>query len=492
MSKKLHFLTYPFPLLGRRGGGLLSAFAREAQESDGSVVFLSADTEPGMLGRVPIQPAMMDDALSADDMRALRKRWFSVGLFQLLHPDAYTDAGTPRNALEAMYQADGISDGEFDLQRLLDFLDRHAPAIAVERRFNACFDGLLRRIPPGSAIHWQDLFFAESIHRHAQSLRERGCLQTMHIHEPLPPSLHRSAWGRSLLSALSRLDRVFVHTDAYLSSLEQQLCVLDLPVPDLARFDLGVDEVGLLRDLATVEACEDWRQSPQLRTLQPRQYRCVEEVFCSRSAVPHRFIATDRLDAIKGSGVVIDAIDEFLGRRLGRGEDLGQLRKRYRFFMIHDLWDEPESSLEDMQWQYIRHVRGKYARLECKYPGVVWAMPSLEGDQKVLLPSMMRGAHGMTGGIQDGLNLAIMENLVINEDEDTSVVAGTGAGFVLKSIAEGLGDGACFVERGSVQSFAEGLERLVELRDVSPGRMREGKRALVARIRRSRAHLATS
>jgi hypothetical protein len=489
MTKQLHFLTYPFPLLGKHGGGLLSAFLREASENAGEIIFLTADTEAGTLGRVPVRPAMIDGAPPSEDARALRKRWFSTGLFQLLHPDAYTDVGTPRDTLEAMYQADEGNGGDFGLQRLLDFVERHAPPIAVEDRFNAHFDNVLQQIPPGSSVHWQDLFLAGSIHRHSQRLRAQGCRQTLHLHEPLPPSLQHSAWGRSLLQALSRMDKVHLHTDAYVSALAQQLQALELPVPELARFDLGIDKDAVQRGLATLAEHPAWWQIPGLQPLQPRQRACIEEIFRSLHQVPHRFLSADRLDPIKGNGIVIDAVERFLEQGAARGESLERLQARYRFFMLHDLWDEATSSPDDMQWQYIRHVRSKYERVERTYPGIVWVMPSLEGANKVLLPGLMRGAHGLTGGVHDGLNLAIMENLVINADEDTSAVAGTGAGFVSQSLAEGLNEGACFVTRGSVQAFAEGLEQLVTLREASPGRLREAKRPLVDRILRRNARL---
>jgi hypothetical protein len=46
------------------------------------------------------------------------------------------------------------------------------------------------------------------------------------------------------------------------------------------------------------------------------------------------------------------------------------------------------------------------------------------------------------------------------------------------------------VTRGNVQAFADGLDRLVTLRDASPGRLRESKKPLIARIRARRARLA--
>jgi hypothetical protein len=489
MNRRRHFVTYPFELLGRRGGGLLSAFLREAEHDDGEVVFITADTAPGTIDGVPVWPGLHGGALSPDDASALRKRWFSAGLFHLLHPDAYTDRGTPRDALRAMYRADGRPDAEFGIERLLAFVDRHAPPAAVELQFNARFDHVFERIPPGSAVHWQDLFFAPSLHRHAHALRARSCRQTLHIHTALPASLAASEWGRALLAAISKVDKVFLHTDTYLLNLEQQLVTLRLPVPALARFDLGIDEHRIQRGLAEVGAMTGWRGAAAVCGLPSSQRDGIAEILESYSRVPHRFMVADRLDAVKGSGVVLDAIDRFLACRLARGESPAQLRARYRFFMLHELWDEPTSTEADMQWQYIRHVREKYDRILQRYPGVIWAMPSLDGDSRSLVPALMRGASALTGGVQDGLHLASMENLVINESQDTGVVAGRGAGFVMQSIAEGHGDGLFAVEPGDVDAFAQGIDQLVTLRERAPGQLRDRKRALVARIRARRARL---
>jgi hypothetical protein len=484
-SSRSHFINSCFPVANI--GGQSSVMDREATlNRDKTIVCIAPDTEPITVGNIEYRSA---DALQPG--KADRwDLWFGVGLCQLTFPEAYIAPSASIDAVRAMLAADSDRDSQHDIgtmERLLEYADIHAQNFWEQgRNFTQRFERQLGQIPAGSVLNWQSFFMEPAINDYAEDLRKNGVAQTFHLHESLPDSLHRSLWGRSFLNAMTRVDAVYLHTDEFIRRLEVQLelgrkegWILSERVPEIRRFDLGVD-LELIREGANHVTRDNFRDAiPNWGDLDRGQQQFIEEVFGTQEKVPHRFMCVDRIDPVKGIDVVLGGIDTFLEKQLAAGMSALQLRDSFRFFFLQKPGNAAEGGPYNTAARYNEYAEGVFQRVQQKYPGIIHRGDPLGGAQRLAVFSLMRGCHGITGGTTEGLNLSIMENAKVNEGEDTSIICGNGAGFAMQVEARGRRALAHFPQAGDAAGFRDAIDRIVYTQANHPGLLGRDKQALV-------------
>lgn len=472
-SDLTHYTTFPFAMTAGLSGGLPSVFMAEARQGR-AMTILSTDEKSCSWEGAEILAAQPDT-----DLEGLRfTRWFNID-WALLHPDAYTSVAAPHAALQEMYEQFPSEHPIGSIERMIEFCDRVGPALKVETDFNTRFDSLLERVAPGSVMNWQDYFFAPSISKHADMLRSRGVYQTWHLHTTLPDSLHLSEWGRGLLAAISKVDVLFVHTDEYARRIQLQLEGLQLPCPQIRRFNLGIDQATMSLGLQAINSSNYDVAIPGFAQLKEAQQTLIHEVFRSRGTIPHRFFCLDRADPGKGIATVLDGIEAFLDEKRARGASLQDLQSEYRFFFLHQLFNMSPLSADNLMHSYIGFIRKRHAELQSKFPGVIFVSPELKGSQRTAVPALLLGCHGITGGAQDGLNLAVQENAWVNRELDTTVISGSGTGFAIQAKAQGLESNGFFPVAGDATGFHKSIENIVATQSSNPGELGTRKHALV-------------
>ena len=482
-----HYTTYPFALRDGDAGGLPSVFLQEAQNPSTSLTILSSDKQAGDWAGATIKAA----APFEGDFGELIKRWFGTGCWQWLHPDAHTSVAADPDALRAMYQ-EMRSENPGSLEFMLKYCEKYAPSAVSEQAFNSGYAALFKEIEAGSVVNWQDYFFAPSILEHADTLRAKGCHQTFHLHTTLPDSLNRSMWGISLLEAMSKVDTVYVHTETYAVRLEKQLLDLGLPIPEIKRFDLGINSAHISQALQRLNRGNYESEIPGFNTLDSGQKELIHEVVRSEEKIPHRFINLDRIDPGKGTATVLKAVDSFLTEQMRGGKTLAELQSQFRFFFVQQLFDAKDDHPTDIKAQYAKHVRGEFKQLLDKFPGVVFACGAFSGSARIVVPFLMRNMHGITGGTQDGLNLAIMEIAKASQNYDTTVIAGSGSGVAIRAKETGQLDTAFFPTAGSVSAFRAAINDVVKTKQTSPGSLGARKDGFVQNIDKRKDSVITS
>ena len=196
------------------------------------------------------------------------------------------------------------------------------------------------------------------------------------------------------------------------------------------------------------------------RSLSTAQKELVVDCLKSRGVIPHRFMDIDRLDPNKGTATVVEAVSQFLYRREQAGEKLEQMRAKYRFYFLQDLLHE-SADLRSPKTMYNKFVASRFKDLVTRYPGIVFVAEALSGANRSLIFPLLLGTHAISGGAQDGLNLAVMENCYVNRNEDTSLVIGSGAGVAIQANALGYAKTAFFPKAGSCYQFVEALDNIV-------------------------------
>jgi hypothetical protein len=90
----------------------------------------------------------------------------------------------------------------------------------------------------------------------------------------------------------------------------------------------------------------------------------------------------------------------------------------------------------------------------------------------------------MTGGATEGFNLSVAENALVNAANDTTIIAGKGAGIAMRMGELGLHDVAFFPSNPSQgASFRDAFEQIVSIRESAPGELHRRKEKLVANLR---------
>ena len=486
-----HVVTFPFPLQHSQGG-LTSVILREARMREG-LTCLTTDEQSWPLAHSLFKAADSWDASGPEEVRKLQSslmtRWFGTGQWQCLYERGYSDATLPPEVVRQMFLAHDSQHSVGSVDYLIEYIARHSPSSEIERRWSQRFNRLMAQIPDGSIVNWQDFFFEPTINQHADGLRARGCFQTFHLHEAMPANAWKSEWGRDFLRAMAKMDVVYVHTDHFARLLEGQLdrMLPEFPsgskMPLIKRFDLGADEEWIKEGQAKVTRQTFLDVTPDYDKLNPQQKALVEEVFATQDKIAHRFLVLDRIDATKGTYTVLQAMDAFLDSEVqgSRVDDLDRLRGRYRFFFFQELLNIGNYKPDNLKDQYVRIVKEKFDELTKKWPGIVWVCESIKGPQRILLPAMMMGCHGLSGGSDDGSNLAIPEVLLANRGypDDTTAILGDGAGFAMQAKAMGFKTGIEIPQAGSPREFAEAMRRVVQAKDSQPGKLAREREAFL-------------
>jgi len=284
----------------------------------------------------------------------------------------------------------------------------------------------------------------------------------LHFHGAVPISLAQSAIGKNILSAASKVDAVFVHTDEFAGNLRYAFTqVPSLRVPEIHRFDLGIDQRFIDRSLGTITAGNYASTIPGFKSMDDKQREFIHEVFRTQGSIPHRYISLDRIDPTKGTVNVFRAVDGFLQEQLERFGDLPTLRRNFRFFfLLEEPFDNPPDHYH-LKDRYIAFAKKLIAQVGGRYPGIVVTAPSITGRQRIVLPAPMRGCHGIAGGSIEGCNLAIMEIAYANNDEPTTIICGKGAGIVKQALRDGVEDSVLFPPAGDISSFARAFSSIV-------------------------------
>ncbi len=491
-SKQQYYTTYPFALAEGSAGGLSSVFLKESGSGHNLPLhILSTDAQNMQIGSTLIHAAAPEERSLIDDKF---KYWFDTGCWQYLHPDAHTSVAASPQALDAMYD-DGLLQLLAEenkvaalsqvgtLEHLTRYIDRYAPSDLAHRYFNQRFHALLADVPACSVINWQDYFFEPCINTFAESFRAKGCFQTFHLHTTLPDSLHLSKWGKDLLTAMSKVDVVYLHTEEYKKRLELQLEMLGINIPKIKRFDLGIDRECIERSLSSINE-GNYQDSEAYKLLHVKQKLIVDESFRTRFKVPHRFICLDRADPNKGVDVTLSAVKTFLEEE-SKQHSAEELLGKYRFFFVLDLFDSENSissaPAENMKKRYGGLLSQQIKALNESFPGIVWVSSAVTGKSRELLPHIMYDCHGLTGGAQDGLNLGIQEVLYANRRLSRTAIIGSGAGIAIRLQETNIKPGCVeIITPGKSTELSNRIKQITRLSERNSSVYLENKKEIVS------------
>lgn len=481
MSSIEHVLALPIQMSRASVGGLTSAVLHECVNAPFEFKIFSPDLGPLKIGNAQVVP--VSNGIPVGDID-VANRQYVCGAWQLLHPEAYLPPALPPDISAEMYSASQTRVESVD--DLISFLEeRMEQGLMKERAVNMRWKDPLSKLKAPSVVHWQEFGFIPAILEYGPDLKRRGCQQTFHLHDALPDSLPRSTWGRSLLEALSIVDKVFLHTDSYCATLKTQLEELGLRVPQIRRYDLGIDTGRLQRSLDRLVTDEPLESFPGWTELSESQRKVALEIFESRDTIPHRFVCFDRVDPIKAPILTYRAIEQFLDAKISEHISLTELSTQYRFYLFHETNPQlPEVQPHELNLRYAQLAARELRNLCSKFPGIVYALSPFGGDAREILPALVAGCHSISGSAQEGLNLAAMEAAWINTrpniDADCTIIIGGNAGFSLQVARHGNQDLAFFPKSGSVSELAQAIESVVDQKLKSPGILRANLERLVA------------
>lgn len=482
-----HYLAYAFELRStlegnEGGGGLATAIAREAAlNRNGKALSLRVLSADGQAGKVPgfenieIKAADAEKVANGDRFGV----WF-VDKWVVFHHQAYTTGGGYTNeVLNILFQGGEYTHPVGSLDRAVEHVDkfgffaRNPQALKV---FADRFDKQIQAIPSSSIINWQDYMFVPSILKHAQELRERGCWQSFHQHANLPDGLGKFALGRNFLQAMSLMDRVYVHTDLSTRLLEQQLLGLNLFVPEIRRYDLGVDAVNIQVRIDGITA-SNYQESREYKKLSSSQRETVDEIVGTQNSGLHRFVVTDRADEVKGATVVLDGMDQLLSS-ISEGE-----REAFRFYFVLPQLEWADNEVKySPKHNYTAFLKKKLDEMKQKYPKVLYFMPGIPPG---LVPLVQTDANAITGGIQDGLCLSPLEVLKVNSitGHNRNAIIGEGVGFATQTLSDERNRHLVhFVRPGSVDEMAQAIRDIVEVEKNNPEVLGQLTRKIVKEV----------
>lgn len=480
-----HAWTYWRPakaaIEGKEAGGLQSVLLEEFNRRRAKIVegvgldklvFITDDTKSEMIDEagLEIRAVRQVEAGTDGSFGSCVPVWFSYEWAAVLHPDAFSSVTQCDQALAETFTKGGYTTqlGSFD--RIVDHYALHGLSIDEMRRrgrlFNDRFSPLISTLPNGSTVNWSFHFFSEAMLRHGPNIRENGGYQTFHHHFPLPAQAALTERGRLMVNAIAKVDDAFFHTDEDKRNYEEIVEKLNsqgkgLRMPNLHVYRLGIDRRTLRDGLDQIGPDNYRTELAEPYTSDPDKARLLDEVMRTRDTVPHRFISVDRLDPIKGVGIILDAIEKFLDEKAEAGMSLGQMQSEYRFFFVHESPSPDPLADVNLLLQYgSNHVVPKRKKLEDKYPGVIFSCGSL--PRKAMGP-VMKGCHYMCASTQEGLNLATQEGAWVNDGLPYTSITATGAGFAKQTIADGFQELGFFPKAGSVDEFADAIRTLTSM-----------------------------
>lgn len=462
------YCFYPYSLSGLAKGwkkitGMEALISREFRlRSEGGVtskVNIICDGEPDDFVVFPeadlsIQPVNVGNDPSMK--REVINRWFDA-LWAIIHPAAFTSPSLKGELAKAVYPESNATPGSF--KRVEEHIQRRRIEANADPDvyFADCFEEQVKNLPEQARVNWIEVFFTECILRCKQQKKEFSS-QSLHSFLVVPDNLIKTSEGRRILKAYSCADKVYLQTDAYRRRLERQLLAMSLPIPELHRFDLPPDSASLRRFLRRSE------QEIALSSLDNNQQVMLKDAMSSKGKVPHRFVCPDRLDPIKGIHVVLQAVDSFLSKKK---RSLEELRNSYRFYFVTDYYTRYPEFDESLAWhRYAEWLRTNLIpQVQKRWPGIVFFADNI--SDRFVWSQLLVDAHCISGGIQEGLGLAVQEGLIANQEMGLgrSVIIGDGAGFALQAREDGFGDLCLFPEAGNVEAYVESLESVTQTPD---------------------------
>lgn len=479
---KEHYLPYAFPFVptirGELDGGLPASVLRDM------VLRLELGNQSSLRIISPDETSLTVPKLSVEVIAAEPETipnadrfgyWFG-DMWVVMHPNAHLSPTYPQDILETMFPGEKYKAPVGSLERAIEHVHTHgflAKNPDVASNFARRFERAIENIPPGSIINYQDYMFGEVINLYGDKLRNRDCFQTLHVHTSIPEQLDQFEQGRRLLLAMSKMDTVFVHTDEYASRIENQLLRLGLPIPEIRRFDLGIDTKSIERRLQEVHP-NNFMETSEFKAMPSEQQAVIQEIVSTQERDDiHRFLVIDRADQGKGQSIVLDAMDRYLSS-LPQEE---QSQHRFYFILPQLDWEVIDNHPQRL---YIDYLRNKLEGLKRKYPNVLYYT---HGIPPKLIPLVSRNAHAITGGVQDGLCLSPQEVLKITEllGKNRTGIIGKGVGFAMQTIRTNPDNQAFvnFVQPGSVDDIVEAFVRIVTTEKTNPQQLGENTRQLV-------------
>ncbi|NER97245.1 MAG: glycosyltransferase family 4 protein [Symploca sp. SIO1B1] len=402
-------------------------------------------------------PANSDPALQA----ALLGVWFDE-LWALLHPAAFTTPGLSQTLAKVVFpDNDDTAAPPGSFERVVAHINRRRTqrSADLELHFANSFQEELDKLSKDAdLISWCEIFFTQSILRQKRpDPLQRSSHQRFYSFIVIPDNLLETEPGRQILQAMSKVDAVYLQTDIYLRRVARQLEKMKLPIPELHRFDLSPDSVALRQAVR-----ESPPSSTLIATLDPHQILLVRDALATRHQISHRFICLDRLDPIKGIHVVLEAVDKFLS---SRNQTIDQLRAQYRFYFLMDYYTRfPPVDLNLAWHRYANWIRTQQIpKFKERWQGMVYFADNI--PDRFIVAHLLVDAHVISGGIQEGLGLAVQEGLVVNHEVGLgrTVIMGNGAGFPIQAIEEGLGQFGFFTPAGDPDAFAQAIHDVVAL-----------------------------
>ncbi|RME62086.1 MAG: hypothetical protein D6780_00400 [Candidatus Dadabacteria bacterium] len=453
-------VPYPYPLIGNKNiEGLASVISAEAERIlSGAtpvkeVIFVTADTSPTEQGGVKIISAEPDTS-PQKDLSVSRRMWH---IWCILHPQAFTAPSVPEPARKAMYRGVHYEKPEGSFERLVEHCSMYAPPPEWAATFLNRFKKGVIENADFATVNMQDFLWLLAVREWHNDLRQRKASLVSYLHTHIPDNLEQSEAGRALLSALSLLDRVYVHADEFKDNIERSLTALGLRVPEIRRFDLGIDKALLDKAL---EEINHSNYETVVSGLSERQRIFLREAFRSQQDPEVcRFFCIDRIDPIKGLDTVIQGVAKFLKERKERGEDIN---RRYRFFFVNLPVDPKLVNKVNLSGAYGVWLEKQLQGLEELFPGIIFRSEPFVGNGRKALYSAMRRAHIISGGRCEGLHLSFMEALYINRGLPFAGILPDGAGFAKHAIAKGYAHGVIFPKHSKADLFAESLASLAD------------------------------
>lgn len=471
-----HFATSAFPISKDDVGGLSSVFCAEG--SDDIEINLLTPNLPFDTLKVPGIKVIPVD-IPVEDNNEIWTYWFGSGLCQLQFPEAYTKGSVRNEIISKMFESDINRESIYEIgshKRLLEYIDLHCPPESVFRTFTNRFNSTIESIPSGSIMNWQSFFFEQGINSYANSLRDRNIYQTFHLHESMPDNLYKSKWGKKLLTALTLVDSVYMHCDLFIDRTKSQMQKLGLKIPDIQRFDLGVDKKLIKTSLEKINHLNFKEAIHNFKELKLEIKKFITQVFNSYETIPHRFICVDRIDPVKGVDVIYDSIFNFLNEEKKNGIEID---KQYHFFFIqNDNIRNDQLSPTNLNHQYLKICKEKLTILKNTFPECVFFSPQIGGKDRVIIPALMKACNGLSGGTVEGLSLAVMEEAYTNKGNNTGVICGSNAGFAIRLKEQGKDKLILTPKPGSVLEFTEAIQDLVQQQKHEAQKLREKSQEL--------------
>jgi len=477
-SEMARFLLYAFPTIptidGKLSGGLPAVIASEIRRRASelqktSLNIISTDKQDKSYPDSNAEIIAAEQELSPNFQKY--KVWFDEE-WAIYHPEGYLYPNLPAQILPEIYRGtyqNPLTSREISSEHLEKFgVIKNGQSTALQE-FTGLFKHQINKVPINSILSWQDFFFIDAISSFSSDLSSRGVTQTYHLHTNLPSNLHESERGIRILKAMNSVDKVYLHTDEYRRRYLRSLELAGIEQnSEVERFDLGID-IELMENSLNQIDLNNFTEHQDASDLSDSTKEVMIDIFKTQGKIPHRFISIDRIDPIKGSYNVIKAIENFLD---GIDLSISEKEKLFRFYLV--CYPDQRLDIEDLNvsQQYAKVTSELMQKLANKYPNIVKFSKSIP---RAFIPNLLVDANLITGGVQDGLNLACQESFYVNSatNSDAIAIAGLGTGFAIQTAEDFPELKGIFPNGGDINELTKAIQSAVETKKRQPGKLRE-------------------